>query len=235
MREIQDMTLQVERGLAQLDRKFAESSDRFSSICRPSTAFALRVTAVPLSPLSIPVPNDTAINPVFQQFEGTRGPQKIRVGVPHSPSTFRPTLRGISARNADDASTVSVEIRDTGFFEIFFLKRQGDGDPQPLYAGWFLGLACNALSIISYLREAAGSPGAEYGLELAVHAYGGLSIAAYGGREYGSATWNFGPTTFPRYSVGDQTHFPGLAELIDRDLWNATGSRGGPPVIIAFP
>jgi predicted HTH transcriptional regulator len=48
MREIQDLTLQVERGLALLDRQFNDSATRFETMCRPSTTMAMRATAVPL-------------------------------------------------------------------------------------------------------------------------------------------------------------------------------------------
>jgi hypothetical protein len=230
MREIQDMTLLVERGLALLERQFAESSERFANTCRPSTGIALRATAVPLTPLSLPIPNDATINPTFQPFQGTRGHQKVQIVVPHAPGSFRPTLRGIAARGSFDHDEVSLEIRDSGLIEIFF--KRGLADPQVLYAAWFVGLACNALAIIDYLRQAAASPGAEYGLELAVYAGGGFVVGAYGGREYGSANWNLGSITFPRYPVGDRGSFPTLVERIDCDFWNAIGARGVPPLVV---
>jgi Putative DNA-binding domain len=232
MREIQDMTLHVERGLALLERQFAESSERFANTCRPSTGVALRATAVSLTPLSLPVPNDATISPTFRQFQGTRGQQKVQVAVPHAPGSFRPTLRGIMGRDSFDHDEVSLEIRDSGLIEIFF--KRGQANPQVLYAAWFVGLACNALAIIDYLRQAAASPGAEYGLELAVYAGGGFMVGAYGGREYGSANWSLGSITFPRYRVGDQLGFSGLVELIDRDFWNAMGTRGVPSLAIEF-
>jgi len=232
MREIQDMTLQVERGLSLLERQFAGSSERFANICRPLTGVALRATAVALTPLSVPVPNNTTISPTFRQFQGTRGSQIVRAVVPHSPSTFRPILRGIRASEGFEGSDVSLEIRDTGLLEIFYLRKIAD--PQVVYAAWFVGLACNALSMVDYLREAVGSPGAEYGLELAVYAGGGFDVGAYGGREYGSARWNIGSITFPRYPVAARANFAALVELIERDFWNAVGIRGGPPLVMEF-
>ena len=52
MREIQDMTLNVSRGLERLDGQFAERADRFEDefrhLFRPAKAFGVRVTGVPI-------------------------------------------------------------------------------------------------------------------------------------------------------------------------------------------
>lgn len=229
MREIQDMTLQVERGLTLIERQFSQSAERFRIFFPPSTGFALRATAVPLSPMSLPIPNDNTFNPSVEQFKGTRGPQRV-TAVLASPGVFRPTLRAIRASNHNDGGDISFEVRDNGQIEIFCSWRREER--LTLHAEWFLGLACNALSTTDYSRQLAGVPGTEYGLELAVYAGGGFVVESYQGSEYGSATWNLGSITFPRYSVGDRASFPDLVELIDRDFWNATGLRGVPSLAI---
>jgi hypothetical protein len=209
MREIQDMTLHVERGLALLERKFAESAERFANACRPSIGLALRATAVPLTPISVAVPNDSAVSPPVQEFRGKRGPKNFHATVLHSGGSFRPTLRGIWSKDANDESELSLQVSDTGLVEIYLSKKQVD--QQRLSPLWFHGVSCNALSIIDYLREAAGAPGAEYGLELAVYAPDGAIIGAYGDYET-AARWHLGSVTFPRYQVGDRAAFTALVE-----------------------
>jgi hypothetical protein len=235
MREIQDLTLQVERGLALLDRQFSDSAERFATICRPSTGLGLRATVVPLSPLSLPIPNDTAIAPNFKQFKGTFGKRDVQLQVPATPNTFRPMLRGIRAggRDIGGNGTVSLDITATGFLEIFFIRPVDDR--LALYATWFAGLACNAISMADFLRQAAGAPGTEYGLELAVFAPGRVPVGAYGGREYGfDEFWTAGAVTFPKYSVGERAHFGDVIELLDRDFWNAVGARSHDPLRVEF-
>ena len=107
-------------------------------------------------------------------------------------------------------------------------------DRLNLPAPWFVGLACNALSMLDHVRVAAGAPGTEYGLELAVHAPLHLSVWNYGDRSYGTNTWNAGSITFPRYPVGDPSQFTDVIELIDRDFWNAVGNRDNSPLRIGF-
>ena len=235
MRDIQDLTLQVERGLNLLERQFSDSAARFKMLCRPSTAMAVRATALPLSRVSVPIPHNADVIPPVGRFSGLVGDRKVSLVLPHAPETFRPILRGLRAHNEDDAAEVVIEVRETGVLEIFFNRREGDGQRNVIYLGWLLGAACNALAIADYLRIAAGAPGTEYGLELAVYDGGSLAVAAFGGQEYGVRRWLAGSTTFPRYQVGDRAGFSDVVQLIERDFWNGAGIRHlDPPVRVAF-
>jgi hypothetical protein len=233
MREIQDLTLRVESRLALLERQFAQSDERFSNMCLrdPSIGIGVRAMAVPLAPLSLQLPNDRSIRPTFRQFTATRGTNRVRATIPHAPDNFRPILRGLRGRDTYDGADVIAEVRDTGQLEIFFTRKRDTR--LVLYAGWLVGMAANALSIIDYLRIAAGSPGAEYGLELAVYNPSGFQVGEYGGREYGSHDWSGSPT-FPRYAIGDRSDFADLVEVIERDFWNAIGIIDMPPLRVEF-
>ena len=63
MREIQDMTLNLSRGLQGMEAKLRERSDRFAReftrLETPEDAFGIRITGVPLS-------DDIRIESVFQ-------------------------------------------------------------------------------------------------------------------------------------------------------------------------
>ncbi len=219
MREIQDLTLQVDRGLAQLERRFVERQSKYSN--HPaSTGLALRATAIAMSPVSIPVPGTMSISPQRRQFDASWQGRQAPVTFPHDFGSFRPILRGVRSINTDQRATTIVELLEDGVVEVAFSRRFDD--ELILYAGWFIGLVCNALDIVDQTRSAAGASGVEYGLELEVRTFGGIRVATYGGREHGTC----GPmasTVFPRYSIGARDTFQALVRLIERDFWHAAG------------
>lgn len=231
MREIQDLTLQVDRGLALLNRQFEDSANRFRERCRPSIGLGMRATVVPLAPLSLPIPNDAKISPRLRKFKGRSGRQEVIAQIPGQDCFgFMPVLRGIRSATGTDVRELRAEVRDTGFVELFYLQRESD--PQRIAASWFIALACNALTMADYLREAAGGPGTEFGLEMQVHAPLPARALGYDGQGVDQAS--FSSATFPRYQVGDRTSFQQLAALIDRDFWNATGMIGTSELSIDF-
>lgn len=233
MREIQDLTLQVERGLTLVEKQFSESAARFNSSARPSIGLALRATAVPLTPLSLPIPNDKTINPYLRSFRATKGKRTFEVTIPGDVYNYRPVLRGIRSVDRRDDGHISVEIRSTGFLEIFFYRLGSERTSFP--ADWYAGMACNALFMTDVLRLAANSPGTEYGLELEVIAPSKLIVFPNGGREFGfDDSWSIGGVVFPRYQISDQSRFGAVMELVDVDFWNAVGRRGDPPLQIEF-
>lgn len=234
MREIQDHTMQVERGLALLEGQFAASGDRFDCTQRASIALGLRATAVPLTQLSLPIPSDDKVKPYLNRFPATRGQRKFEIFIPGDPVNYRPILRGIRAVDTQENGYISVEIKASGFLEVFFFRQHGEALTFP--ADWFVGIACNALFMADTLRQAAGSPGTEYGLELEVFARSKFSVVANGGREFGfDDTWNAADVVFPKYSVGERSHFGDIMTLVDADFWNAIGKRRSAPLCVKFP
>lgn len=51
MQEIQELTLNVERGLTAIEARFSERAIRFKDNVRPSMSLGLRATLLPLSPI----------------------------------------------------------------------------------------------------------------------------------------------------------------------------------------
>jgi hypothetical protein len=229
MREIQDLTLQVERGIASLDAQFEKAARHFAELQRSSTGVALRATAIPLAPMSVPVPQPSSFTPPpRQRFEATLGREKFQVVVPQEFGHFRPILRGIRATGRDQISQSTAEIRETGLVELHFFRIH---EPDRyLYVGWFLALACSALCAIDEARKQAAAPGTDYALELEVRNHMG-SVATYGGSENGSWKTDVVPIVFPRYQVQSRDKFRVLIQLIERDFWNAIGQdRVGPEI-----
>jgi hypothetical protein len=228
MREIQDLTLQVERGIASLEAKFEKAAHQFAEMQRLSTGVALRATAVPLAPISVPVPQSSTFIPPRRRFAGTLGRQKLELVLPQEFGRIRPILRGIRATGRDATSESTIEIRETGLIEIHYLRVH---EPDRyLYVGWFLGLACSALCALDEVRKQAAAPGTDYALELEVRNHMG-SVATYGGSENGSWKTDTVPVVFPRYQVSSPDKFRVLVQLIERDFWNAIGQeRIGPEI-----
>lgn len=143
MREIQDMTLNVSRGLEQLEKKLLKRSKRFQEeefgrLSNPQSAFGIRFTAVP-------VVDEIGFNRVFQRRsiveglnmpwgkvkvieESQNGQRELENTIPAfypsywPPSFWRPLLRGARATAYyNDASTPDLSsLADySGYQEIY--------------------------------------------------------------------------------------------------------------------
>jgi hypothetical protein len=101
---------------------------------------------------------------------------------------------------------------------------------QPLHlaVAWVMGVFCNALCAAEMFRRAAGTPDVECGLEfeIANKGAGDLNVSNYGGPDP-LGVW-LGPfpkghTPFPRYSIGTREELQSLAQVFERDFWDAVG------------
>jgi hypothetical protein len=223
MREIQDLTLQLDRGLGAIEQRFRERAETIERWKRPD-ALILRATGIPLAPVEIPgVPGDTRVYPILSRFQGTFANGTSAVAqFPAYLGQWRPILRGARCSN-DDSHGCYLELQRDGLVEFVFAV---EDDPRlRIYAAWVMGLACNALVAIEKARQAAGAPTVEYGLDLAIYArLRPLPVGSYRDNSYDS----WGPINpprciLPRYSVGDRSTFEESLDLIQRDFWNAAG------------
>ncbi len=226
MREIQDLTLQVERGLAGIERRFEQRAKMAAKWTPSKAAFTLRATAIPLSSVQVPgVPGDTSIYPGLHRVPGkfANGAQAVAQFPVHF-SRWRPMLRGALTEERGEAKGYRVELQRDGLIE-FVLAVEND-ERLRLYAAWFMGVACNSLIAIERTRQAAGTPAIEYGLDLAIVVpREPVVVEAFAGIHF-----QFGPIeppgcALPRYSVGDRSTFEELLDLIQRDFWNAAGQN----------
>ena len=98
-------------------------------------------------------------------------------------------------------------------------------------------MTANALFGAERFRRAAGVPGVEYGLEIAIGNLGGeLPVGGYSGRGQSSWTGPFpgGYTVFPRYSVGQPEEFGSLTAVFERDFWHAAGHDWGDEIEVDY-
>jgi len=244
MREIQDLTLQIERGIAAVEAEFARSAARFDQQLKAFTggrrAFGIRATGVPTVPLAIDrlQRNPSARLPLGKIF-GLREGRPFDLFVPVHHVQWTPTLRGIDGKGGTSDFIAELHGRANGLVD-YWLMVTLDGGPDPrgraLFPEWLMGLVVNGMCGIERYRRLAGSLDVEYGLEVEVLSADPLPIPPYGGGGYGRwlGTFPVGQTVFPRYSVASPDEFPRVAALIEHDFWNAAGQAWDDAITVDF-
>ena len=245
MREIQDMTLNVSRGLERLERRLSARTElfeeEFKHLQTPEDAFGIRLTAMPVG-------EEIRFNRVFWKgglAEELRKPQ-ISVfrrpenddetelgGLKHihelSPSIWRPRLRATRSEDAH-GSTDTIrrnsyqEFHCDGLIELGFVSVRSDKTVRydlrnDLPIVMFADLAIWA----DHVRKQALAPAAEYVLDVEIRVLGGNVPVNRDGWYDSSGTLQLGSIKFPRYSLDDPDEIPTLLALFERDFWNSFG------------
>jgi len=244
MREIQDLTLQVERGLAAIDSTFDNRSRLFVGRLRSfkgggEHAFGMCATVLPLEPIFIDrVHNNDAVRPPSQRIPASMGNDgRFDVFPPPYSLNWRPILRGSRGVDSYNSYEASAEVHCNGIIEYSYLERLKGHDPLQLYPSWVMGMMANALYGAERFRRAAGVPGVEYGLEIAIGNLGGeLPIGGYVSDGFRRPFGNFpgGHTVFPRYSVGSPEEFQSLTTVFEQDFWHAAGLDWGDAIKVDY-
>ena len=200
MREIQDLVLNLARGTEKLDTLLNERSKRFEEEFRgfsawDQNAIGIRATAVPLGDEIWFDPSHEALRDelAWHSVIASSGDDcsELSGGSIKIPSTndWRPILRGARMegneyhyRSVNDHSLIRKlyrEIHCNGLVELgltsfrskdLFFKPYEEGGILP--AGWLITIFANLLVWIDRLRNHAGTPVAEYALELETRIYG---------------------------------------------------------------
>lgn len=234
MREIQDLTLHVERGLNAIEHRFLQRCEKFPDKFRQfqrgyPQALAMRATLVPLSPVEIEkVHNNELVRPPMVRFASRIGDgEPFELVIPHYIERWKPILRGTRGIGRDDEFLLEQEIFRDGLIEYNYFRRTKE-QFRGLYSGWVMGLFANALCAAEIFRRAASTPSVEYGLEFEIVTYGEepLPIGRYGvGRSFGR--W-LGPLAegqilFPRYNIGPPEEFQDVCRDFETDFWHSVG------------
>jgi hypothetical protein len=237
MREIQDLTLQVERGLAAIERQFEERQKQFASQFKSfpkddEYAFGLRATLMPLTPIYIDrVHGNNVVSPPSHTLWATIGNSKpYGLGIWGGSADWRPLVRGTANRHRSNRLVSSREVHCDGLIEYLVMhpgKAEAGVPNAPLFylpIQLVMGLFGNALCAAERFRRASGAPDVEYGLEFEIANLVDLPIGKYGGVHFGETLGPFPPETiFPRYSIGPADEFQGLSQTFERDFWNGAG------------
>ena len=269
MREIQDLVLNLARGTEKLDTLLNERSERFEEEFRGFSdwnqdAIGIRATAVPLGDEIWFDPSHEALRDelAWHSVIASSGDDCSELSgeslkIP-STNDWRPILRGARMEGynhkfPDDSLIKKVyrEIHCNGLVELgltsfrskdlFFTPYKEGGGILP--AGWLITMFANLLVWIDRLRNHAGTPVAEYALELETRIYGNplprlavlRRIADFriqrgyhqyniaGADNYSVLDTSMDSTRFPRYSLGSSDEIIPILNSFELDLWNNVG------------
>ena len=266
MREIKDLVLNLARGTEKLDTLLNERSERFEEEFRGinnwnQDAIGIRATAVPLGDEIWFDPSHEALRDelAWHSVIASSGDDRCKLVGQKIPSTnWRPILRGARMeeyyhRFSDNSLIKKVyrEIHCNGLVELgltsfrsedlFFRPYEKGGI---LHAEWLITMFANLLAWIDRLRNHAGTPVAEYALELETRIYGNPLpyLAVLGkiadfrnqrgyhqyiarGNNYSVLDISMDSTRFPRYSLGSSDEILPILNSFELDLWNNVGLR----------
>jgi hypothetical protein len=254
MREIQDMTLNVVRGLAGIDARFANRRSAFEGWVETELhAVAYRVTALPL--IDLPDPGrlfgKQGIFPGKRDFKATVGNKAVDLEMPIIGGyDERPCLRGISRSGRRIAGAFNWELHQNGLVDFWISVRPWRAPGAPLqldvHHSEILAAVANSLAIVEHYREYVGTPDAEYGIEIQLYEFKdvirrtadviqlGKYSVLYSGffAEAGLDSHAVRGILLPRYSVGAHHEFADLLSAVDIDLYDALGVRRiAPPLL----
>lgn len=243
MREIQDMSLNLARGLALVEATFAERSQKFQEwVSRNSRIAAVRVTALPL--WELPDPGRLASQaqeffPGAKIFRGTIGAMAVQLDFPVNHFSPRPCLRGVVRAGSTGPWETNWELQQSGLSDLYFGARPREGTtvetslPILRHQEVMAGVA-NSLFEIDNFRKLIGAPDAEYGIEIQIRDFADQSrqfeyiegSSWYWGFffESGGDQYKVPNLTLPRYSVGSAAEFGDLLSIINTDIYDALGS-----------
>ena len=257
MREIQDMTLNVSRGLERLERQLSERSDRFRQefkrLRTPENAWGVRLTAALVG-------DEIRIERVFRQHglaeefkepwhrvlyrqddqdaRSLKGLEEYYGTV--SLDSWKPRLRATRAESNFTSYNDLVynsyrELHRDGLIELGHLVSVDEWRspdfflPPDLPVYLFANLAVWA----DHVRKQSRAPTAEYALEVEVVSIGGPVMVSdpHSDRHHITRlpppTFQPGTTTFPKYPLGNPTGIPDLLAGFYRDFWNSLGEDPG--------
>ena len=253
MREIQDMTLNMSRGLERLNGQFAERAncfeDEFRHLFGPAKAFGVRVTGVPIGdeirlnrvyrPRKIIDPLEEQWRRIYWAQDG-EDPSELEVFPDINTIFWRPLLRAARAdsshffvnkghignHTAPDYNSYR-EVHCSGLVELAFVasKSFGGGYENYLPPNLPIALIANLIVQAVRVREFAGVPTVEYAIEVQVLAKGTSVTIGRAGQQFWDlvGTFGSGSVTFPRYPLGDIVEAFDLLSLFQRDFYNSLG------------
>ena len=203
MREIQDMTLNVSRGIQRLEEKFTAKREEFERQCEilgmAGSAFGLRITAVPVG-------QDLWVNSVVRNgtIDDRFAPPAVRVSRVTSDSeptgrpifgvetaygmtrgNWVPRLRAVCAEKFDYSQSgridrrARLEVHCDGVMDAAFLSRieiQGPGDittPMPFVDTVPIVEFAQVCMWADQVRNVSGAPGSEYAIEVEIRVTNG--------------------------------------------------------------
>jgi len=242
MRQIQDLTFSVARGLDAIDRRFAEtrrSSQSWAQTPAPDMKrFCIRVATIA---------SDDVILEHVHNVEDVRPEQrnarlKLRADQASIDLVFpfvfyahqwRPVLRGSQSEMQQDSrqGRICVHCNGTITYDLAFQIPVSEDNLERvrqrahiLYPGWFFAIIVNAVESAHRFRVAAGVPMVDYGMEVEIVTSHDLPVMRFGNAWYDPAgTFPADTYEFPRYVIASPETWRETYLLVYRDFWNSIG------------
>ena len=249
MREIQDMTLNVARGLRRLDKRFSEQHEHFRQefecLQTPAYALGIRFTAMPIGE-EIRIDRVFRRGAIVEEFnepwhkvlieQDDREPYVLNdMGILLVGTRCRPMLRAV--REESDWGPDNVErfynsyreLHCDGLVEIGFVSIAPHGrlkDKLFLHQEFPTIIFANLVAWADRIRKKASAPTVEYAIEGEIRSIGNPAVVAGNANSpiLGNPTiLKLGCVKFPRYSLGNPEEISDLIALFYRDFWNSLG------------
>ena len=235
MREIQELTLNLERGLGAVEKTFEKQRELFAKRLqgvdnlKHKDVFGIRVTAIPLSPVHVEnVHQNMYMQPPLVDIHSNLRAFSFPLREPWL--DWRPILRGTRGIYDHDGFEIRIELTKDGLIEYTLMEISGlkkyeddiDG-ACGILPKFFMGLVLNALCGVEKFRCAADTPYVEYAIEVEIYASGDYMKVVSNSGENKQGRLPSSQTLFPNYSLGSRNELEELAALIDQDFWNAAG------------
>ena len=188
MREIQDLTLNVSRGMERFDKRMDERSEQFRGVFdlldSSTDAYGLRLTAIPLGEGVVfervvdkgTIVAELQMPQVGVTGKASNGSWKLQSPIDFPATSWRPILRGVRA-DIDEyglktSYTCYQELHCDGLVELGFADSSASA---LLHQDWPLVLFANAVTWVIHVRSKSPIPLAEYGLEVEIQTTGDKS------------------------------------------------------------
>ena len=242
MREIQDLTLNLSRGLERLERQLETRSKRlekeFERITSPDRAHGLRVTAAPVGDdiRFERVYDVTELYEPWHQVFLVHQEERQELQFPNLNNVWRPMLR--AARNdyllSHEPRQLNIfrEIHCDGLIEIGIVDcRTVSSVAQNQLSSlrqWLIVAFANTIVWADSVRNVGSVPSAEFAIEVELYIRDDnmpVRIDDLNGFQAGSL--QDGRIKYPRYSLGESDEIPKLISLFERDFWDSIGITFG--------
>jgi Putative DNA-binding domain len=235
MREIQDLTFSVSRGLEAVDARFRELHQAFMTwldFDRAGRRRGFRVSAVPLSAdLFIErVHGREEIKPVTRDVNVKLNGKDLEFPAILTPYNWRPILRGTQATVEQTDKARQVQLFCDGIVDDAFRMdaplqdQSGQRTEHFLWPGWLFGSLICAFESVDRFRRTAGATAVQYGIEVELATSAPLPVLRIDHRWFDPAgTVSVGMHPFPRYQLGDRDSWNEVFGLIWRDFWSFVG------------
>lgn len=244
MREIQDMTLNVARGLERIDRLFAEREALFGNeiqcLSKPIDGFGMRITAMPVVDeihFDRVFGNHNIVEELRPEWKQVvlevagRSRPVAALSELQSNNQWRPKLRAARSERSFsiDQDFVYHEIHRDGLLEFgyascFECNLRGSA-LRAFSTDHLVYLFRNLLDWVDKIRIQANAPSVEYAVEFQIQVQANGITALYGKDDRGVVPLCEGTRKFPRYSIGSSNEIPALVSMFYRDLRHFLGLK----------